>query len=176
MGLKDKHLRSLYAKQYYHTKKINGIYSLICLGCGKLFKSHIPIQTYCSRYCWDTNRPPKSNRLSPEEKSKRRKERARRYYLQKRGTIKYAVRMGVRRRRAEARKFIADFKASLSCIRCGYNEHPIALDFHHRENTGKIANISKLVLAGASLSRIKCELEKCDILCANCHRIFHDEN
>jgi hypothetical protein len=47
------------------------------------------------------------------------------------------------------------------------------LEFHHRDPSKKEMNISKLVGSGHSLERIVKEVEKCAVLCANCHRKFH---
>lgn len=56
------------------------------------------------------------------------------------------------------------------CNRCGYNESPAALEFHHTgEKTlsiGKVANKSWE-------NTIKPELEECILLCSNCHRAEH---
>ena len=57
------------------------------------------------------------------------------------------------------------------CQICGYNECIAALDFHHREGEKKEAKMS--VLWHYSWKRIKKELDKCDLLCANCHRELH---
>lgn len=60
------------------------------------------------------------------------------------------------------------------CIKCGYAKCPNALDFHHRDPTQKEFGISMFSRNTTVLSdKIKVELDKCDILCANCHREFH---
>lgn len=57
------------------------------------------------------------------------------------------------------------------CQRCGYNKSVRALSFHHRD--GKLFGI------GASTRQcwetIWQELDKCDLLCANCHAEAEDE-
>jgi hypothetical protein len=70
-------------------------------------------------------------------------------------------------REQNARK-VFEYLADNSCISCGESD-PIVLEFDHRERTEKIENISNLVLH-SSWERIKNEIEKCDVLCANCHR------
>ena len=58
------------------------------------------------------------------------------------------------------------------CSACG-NKYPLSVyDFHHIDT--KIENPSHLI-ANASLEVIAKELEKCILLCANCHRIEHDK-
>ncbi|WP_010676639.1 hypothetical protein [Bacillus timonensis] len=55
------------------------------------------------------------------------------------------------------------------CLRCGYNRCIRALEFHHRDPSKKEFSISNKGLT-RSWERIKKELDKCDLLCANCHR------
>jgi len=57
------------------------------------------------------------------------------------------------------------------CTRCGYKEHPAALQFHHTDPSNKDVSWNKLRLR--AWTKIKLELEKCIILCANCHAIEH---
>lgn len=56
------------------------------------------------------------------------------------------------------------------CIRCGYSESPYALEFHHLDPSKKDFNIGKRI---TKIERMKEELDKCILLCANCHRIEH---
>jgi len=77
----------------------------------------------------------------------------------------------VKRRKGEIRIWFQKYKEFLKCSKCGEN-HPATIDFHHK--IGKKENgISKMVADGYSIDRIKKELEKCDVLCANCHRKVH---
>lgn len=58
------------------------------------------------------------------------------------------------------------------CLDCGGQFHPVAMDFHHRDGTEKsdsLAYLKKMI----DWDRIKAELDKCDLLCSNCHRIRH---
>lgn len=67
-------------------------------------------------------------------------------------------------------------KANLKCVRCGEN-HPGCLDFHHRDPETKLFAISKGVgRANKSWESIQAEINKCDVLCANCHRKEHWSN
>lgn len=59
------------------------------------------------------------------------------------------------------------------CERCGYDKCKSALEFHHRVPEDKSFEINKSQTI--SWGRIKGELEKCDLLCANCHREVHEE-
>lgn len=59
------------------------------------------------------------------------------------------------------------------CIRCGYDKCFQALEFHHRDPATKDKSI-KLSGGSASMKRMIKEAEKCDLLCANCHREVHN--
>jgi hypothetical protein len=54
------------------------------------------------------------------------------------------------------------------CVLCGYNKFVNALDFHHLDRKTKLFNISGNF--NRSWDAVKAELDKCVILCANCHR------
>ena len=71
------------------------------------------------------------------------------------------------------RVFIDNFKLDNGCRRCGYKSEAYTLDLHHRNPGTKDAKISELVKA--SWEKLHAELEKCDVLCAICHRIEHHE-
>lgn len=57
------------------------------------------------------------------------------------------------------------------CMRCGWIGHVAAFQFHHRDPSQKDFGIG--AVANKSWAVIKKELEKCDLLCANCHHIEH---
>ena len=63
-----------------------------------------------------------------------------------------------------------------SCIDCGINHHNFpagVFEFHHIEPNEKDVDWTKLRLR--SWDKITHELDKCVMLCANCHRIRHSE-
>ena len=64
------------------------------------------------------------------------------------------------------------FKRTLSCQNCGVN-HPACLEFHHRDRSEKTNAVSNLVRRYAQPEQLKREIEKCDVLCANCHAKLH---
>ena len=57
------------------------------------------------------------------------------------------------------------------CQLCGYDKYNSAMDFHHIELRDKDINI----INGSSFETAKAELDKCILLCANCHRGLHAE-
>ena len=76
-------------------------------------------------------------------------------------------------RNREFKDWFADFKKSLSCLKCG-EDHPAALDFHHRNPLEKDMEVSNLISKG-NKQKILDEISKCDVLCSNCHRKLHYE-
>ena len=57
------------------------------------------------------------------------------------------------------------------CSECGYDKCIGALDFHHLDPSTKEANWNKVRLW--EWSKIESELDKCVLLCSNCHRETH---
>ncbi len=68
-------------------------------------------------------------------------------------------------------EWLAEYKATLKCKECG-ESHVSCLDFHHRDKDTKVESIANLIQR-ASVERIQKEIDKCDVLCANCHRKLH---
>lgn len=60
------------------------------------------------------------------------------------------------------------------CQICGYNKCNNALEFHHVDPSKKDFHISKNM--NKSWEKIKNEIDKCVLVCANCHREIHDKN
>ena len=100
---------------------------------------------------------------------KKNKEYSRKDYL-----ANYAKRREqLNTRRRELKKKWDEYKATLSCTKCGFNHHA-ALDFHHEDPTEKEYNVNRLVSDGRFKKAYE-EIKKCIVLCANCHRIHHYE-
>lgn len=73
--------------------------------------------------------------------------------------------------RADFRKWWKEYKATFSCSKCGEN-HPACIQFHHKDNN-KEENVSVLATTHCSKQKLLAEIEKCIVLCANCHAKFH---
>lgn len=82
------------------------------------------------------------------------------------------IQKAARNKRMHKSKWEA-YKRTLSCERCGYNENPRALEFHHLHD--KSNNVSTLIGQGRFKAAYE-EAEKCMVLCANCHRSAHTED
>jgi transcription elongation factor Elf1 len=66
------------------------------------------------------------------------------------------------------KKRLSEIKKSSGCLDCG-ESNPIVLDFDHLKD--KKYNVSRMIHDGFSWAAIKKEIAKCEVVCANCHRI-----
>lgn len=67
-----------------------------------------------------------------------------------------------------------EYRKELKCVRCGEN-HPACLEFHHKDPKKKEYTVSRLIHGTYSIKTILNEIEKCEVLCVNCHRRLHYE-
>lgn len=68
---------------------------------------------------------------------------------------------------------VDEIKLESGCVDCSYNKHPRALQFDHVRGE-KVENVSRMVLMALAWDRIEAEIEKCEVVCANCHAIRTD--
>lgn len=71
---------------------------------------------------------------------------------------------------ARNREYLRAILDGCSCMDCGYSNW-IALELDHRDPSLKYDAVTRMVNDGTTLERIKQEVDKCDIVCANCHTI-----
>ena len=76
----------------------------------------------------------------------------------------------VRVRQAATLRFLRDFRR-VPCKDCGGTFPPWVMDFDHRDPTKKSFNVMSGRAMLMSRSRLIAEIEKCDIVCANCHAV-----
>ncbi len=65
------------------------------------------------------------------------------------------------------RNLVYEYLLEHPCVVCGESD-PVVLDFDHINN--KHSDISSLIKSGCSIETINQEINKCQVLCANCHR------
>lgn len=80
------------------------------------------------------------------------------------------IRRAVDRRRLKLINLINEIKDK-PCMDCGNRYPACAMDFDHRPGVIKLGNLSRISNLGWSPDRILAEIEKCDLVCANCHRV-----
>lgn len=76
------------------------------------------------------------------------------------------------RNKRNKRAWLYSLKKDMVCQTCG-ETHVACLSFHHRDPTTKFKSIPQMCSEGYSRERIAEEMEKCDVLCANCHLKLH---
>ena len=80
------------------------------------------------------------------------------------------------RDRGITRKLAAIKDAGGGCVRCGYSSNMAALVFHHRDPSTKVFGLTQRALSNMKEARLAVEIEKCDLLCQNCHHELHNPN
>jgi hypothetical protein len=110
---------------------------------------------------------PKCEKLSPIKK----------FYMRRNGQQPspyciYHTHLETVSRQRRFKKQCVDYKGG-KCYLCGYTKSINALHFHHRDPKIKEATISQL--KSFNFERAKPELDKCDLVCANCHAELHEK-
>jgi hypothetical protein len=72
-------------------------------------------------------------------------------------------------RAKKARGYFEQIKLERGCADCGYNANSAALDFDHLPEFVKLYRFC--TMAGMRQELIDAEIAKCEVVCANCHRI-----
>lgn len=97
-------------------------------------------------------------------------ELAREYYKANKEKQKKQINEARRVRIKENRRKYFYILSTNPCVDCG-EINPMALEFDHIDGDDKICGVGKIVGDGSSWKRIEEEMAKCEIRCANCHRI-----
>lgn len=149
-----------------------------CGFCDIEFIPNSSKQICCSKLCntkkWRRDNPEKARindrKASENRKGKRlysseyRKEWYERIKQNKEWLDK--KRQSSNERSRKVKEFISNYKIEKGCTDCGYNSHHSALDFDH------IIGVKSINVSNAkSISQALKEIEKCEVVCANCHRI-----
>lgn len=154
----------------------------ICEICQKKFLTVSSKAKTCSGLCntkrWTKNNPEKalqqrlkaqSKRKSEGKHSKYKPEQRRIWYknrVLKDPEYKKRLNIQAKTRNKSIKHFLADYKLQKGCHDCGYKKHHAALDFDHVKGS-KMLN----VCFAKSIGQAKKEIEKCEVVCSNCHRI-----
>lgn len=105
------------------------------------------------------------------EECKRKKiEYSKKYAIENREKSREYKRKYKNKRKQAARELFQEIK--ISCLICG-NTNKCCLEFHHRDPSQKRNLVCRLKDWGYSNKLLLEEIDKCDIICANCHREHH---
>ncbi len=106
-----------------------------------------------------------------KEKEHIARQRAKRkYYSVHKESEQNKARARMRERRIASYAYVNLIKESTPCLDCNQTFDAVCMDFDHCKGDKK-ANVSRLVNEGRPLEVIKAEIDKCELVCANCHRI-----
>jgi len=91
---------------------------------------------------------------------------SRRHYLENK--VQYLDRNKLYRQKIQ--QFIQQVKSSTPCADCGTKYPYYVMDFDHLDGKNKVNTINYLASTGR-IGAVKSEIQKCELVCANCHRI-----
>lgn len=74
------------------------------------------------------------------------------------------------RRKVRARAWLKEYLRANPCVDCGEADIRV-LEFDHRNPADKVANVGRLAADGFGVKSLIREVLKCEVRCANCHRI-----
>jgi len=77
-----------------------------------------------------------------------------------------------KKRRARNKAWMKGYLVGRGCLVCGESRR-FCLDFHHINPSHKSQKVSSLIWNGSSIATLEAEVEKCVVLCSNCHRGYH---
>lgn len=149
-----------------------------CENCGVEFVPTNGKQVCCSQRC-NASKWRKLNPAKCKESQKRNNEKRRgvhrynstvrkEWYKKKSSDKSWRENLNIQynARRMLIQEFIREYKLSRGCADCGYNKHHAALDFDHIKGE-KVFNVCN----AKSIKQASEEMKKCEVVCANCHRI-----
>lgn len=95
------------------------------------------------------------------------REKNRNHYVANKETYKESA----RKFKHQKREWYQELKQTLKCESCGEDKH-WRLSFHHKDDN-KEDSVSQMVIKNRSKEIILEEIEKCQVLCHNCHSDVH---
>lgn len=90
----------------------------------------------------------------------------------RRSECKYCHNNYMKQKYREKQVAVQELKSQCACAKCG-DKRGYVLDYHHINPDEKENGIARMVSNNYTLDKVFTEIEKCIVLCANCHREFH---
>jgi Pyruvate/2-oxoacid:ferredoxin oxidoreductase delta subunit len=102
----------------------------------------------------------------PIKDKEKNKEYHKKYYIKEKSSM-----LGSQTTRWKTAQLYINEKKLTPCVDCGFvPQVPDQMDFDHVKGN-KLDTVARMVTKGASLEKLKEEIEKCEIVCSNCHRL-----
>lgn len=151
----------------------------ICENCGKEFKTTIVVEgkkrnLQSRKYCLDCSPFGSHNTTKMGNRHKCYicgEENPDKFYGNKTKTCGKCHNKQNIEKGKENKRFAIEYLGG-KCICCGFNKYPCSLDIHHKNPSEKDANFGSY--KGWSRERLIKELDKCVLLCSNCHNAYHN--
>lgn len=159
---------SIVIDNYRHNLK-NRLY---CLDCSP-FKQHNTRKLHGDHYHETKAGGDKNTKICPKCNQNLPRTSEFFYITKKNGTFSYCKKCALidtAKRQKQIKQAAVTYKGG-KCQICGYDKCLAALDFHHKNKNEKDFNVG--LYRSYLLDNLKPELDKCDLLCANCHREIH---
>jgi len=107
-------------------------------------------------------------------KDKEKQRRAEReWYQRNKEERKEVFRQRSAAHRKKKREWMDGIKRDTPCAHCGKTYPPKVMDWHHRPEFDKSFEIAAAMAKNVPNEKIVEEIKKCELLCANCHRLVH---
>jgi len=74
------------------------------------------------------------------------------------------------KKRDDLRKWVHDLKDTTPCTDCGIQYRYYVTDFDHISEKGTKTKAVSQVINSGSIAKVRAEIAKCELVCANCHR------
>lgn len=100
---------------------------------------------------------------------KKQAEYAKKHYENNKQKIKNRASLSKQKNRERNKQYLENYKSNKSCLDCG-ETNSIVLEFDHVIGV-KLGNVINMAYSPVGLKKLKEEIEKCELVCANCHRI-----
>jgi hypothetical protein len=104
----------------------------------------------------------------PYKDKRQRLEAGRRHYAKNSEEVKEKVALNNRLLRQRNREYVNSVKANMPCADCGVIYPPYVMQFDHVSDN-KRDNVANLVRSGVSIKTLQTEINKCELVCSNCH-------
>ena len=108
----------------------------------------------------------------PAKDPEQRRATVRAWYARTRDHRAALTRAKRKQRKRAIVAWYVELKSQLVCRQCG-EDHPACIQFHHPETSVKEMSVADAVRRGWGRTRILREIQKCEVLCANCHAKHH---